>query len=152
SGGGSSKGDKVELSMAAWGNPAEIKVYQKGVDAYMKEHPNVKIKLVPVPGDNYEEKLLTELSGGKSHDVFYVGAETMPKLVETGKIADLTEFLDSSASYVKADQFADGLWGAARKDGKIYGVSVDNNPLVMYYNKKVLADAGIDKSPQELYD
>ncbi|MBS4195274.1 ABC transporter substrate-binding protein [Lederbergia citri] len=150
SGGGSGK--KVELTMAAWGNPAEIKVYQKGVDAYMKEHPNVKIKLVPVPGDNYEEKLLTELSGGKSHDVFYVGDNTMPKLVETGKIADLTDFLDSSASYVKASDFADGLWGAARKDGRIYGVSVDNNPLVMYYNKKVLADAGIDKSPQELYD
>jgi len=150
SGGGSDK--TVNLTMAAWGNPAEIKVYQKGVDAYMKEHPNVKIKLVPVPGDNYEEKLLTELSGGKSHDVFYVGAETMPKLVETGKIVDVTEFLETSASYVSASEFADGLWGAARKDGKIYGVSVDNNPLVMYYNKKVLADAGIDKSPQELYE
>ena len=145
-------GKKVELTMAAWGNPAEIKVYQRGLDEYEKNNPDVSIKLVPVPGDNYEEKLMTELSGGKSHDIFYVGAETMPKLVETGKLAELTEFLESSASHVSADDFADGLWGAARQDGKIYGVSVDNNPLVMYYNKKVLEEAGVEKSPQELYE
>ncbi|MBS4178470.1 ABC transporter substrate-binding protein [Lederbergia citrea] len=149
---GSSDGKKVELTMASWGNPAEIKVLQRGIDAYEKDNPNVKIKLIPVPGDNYEQKLMTELSGGKAHDVFYVGAETIAKLIETGKIADLTEFLDSSASHVKADDFADGLWGAARKDGKIYGVSVDNNPLLMYYNKTVLKEAGVEKTPQEYYD
>ena len=148
----SGDGDKVELTMAAWGNPAEIKVYQKGLTEYEKQNPNVSIKLIPVPGDDYEQKLLTQLSGGQANDIFYVGAETMPKLVETGKLAELTQFLDSSASHVKADEFADGLWGAARQDGKIYGVSVDNNPLLMYYNKQVLKEAGVDKTPQEYFD
>ena len=101
---------------------------------------------------SYEQKLLTQLSGGQANDIFYVGAETMPKLVETGKLAELTQFLDSSASHVKADEFADGLWGAARQDGKIYGVSVDNNPLLMYYSKQVLKEAGVDKTPQEYFD
>lgn len=145
-------GEVVELTMAAWGNPAEIEVYQRGLDAYEEMNPNVKIQLNPVPGDNYEEKLLTELSGGKSHDVFYVGAETMPKLVETGRIEDLTDFLETDDSFVKQDEFADGLWGAARQDGRVYGVSVDNNPMLLYYNKKVLEEAGIDRSPQELYE
>ena len=46
----SGDGDKVELTMAAWGNPAEIKVYQKGLTEYEKQNPNVSIKLIPVPG------------------------------------------------------------------------------------------------------
>lgn len=147
-----SSSEKIQLTMAAWGNPAEIKVYQRGLDEYEKQHKNVSIKLIPVPGDNYEQKLLTQLSGGQAHDIFYVGSETMPKLVETGKIAELTDFLESDESYVKADEFADGLWGAARQNDKIYGVSVDNNPYLMYYNKKVLKEAGIEKTPQDHFE
>ncbi|MCJ7841287.1 sugar ABC transporter substrate-binding protein [Lederbergia sp. NSJ-179] len=149
---GSAGSKKIKLTMAAWGNPAEIKVYQRGLDEYEKTHKNVSIKLIPVPGDNYEQKLLTQLSGGQAQDIFYVGSETMPKLVETGKIVELTDFLESDDSYVKPDEFADGLWGAARQNGEIYGVSVDNNPYLMYYNKKVLEEAGIEKSPQEHFE
>ncbi|MEK3889732.1 ABC transporter substrate-binding protein [Bacillus sp. FSL K6-3431] len=149
---GGDSGGKVKLTMSAWGNPAEIKVYQRALDEYQKQNKNVEIKLIPVPGDNYEQKLMTELSGGSANDIFYVGSETISKLIETGKIADLTDFLDSSGSFVKADEFADGLWGAAKKDEKIYGVSVDNNPFLMYYNKKVLAEAGVEKTPQDYFD
>ncbi|MEK3890495.1 ABC transporter substrate-binding protein [Bacillus sp. FSL K6-3431] len=149
---GTNSGKKVKLTMSSWGNPAEIKVIQRALDLYHQENPNVEVKLIPAPGDNYEQKLLTQLSGGQATDVFYVGAESIAKLTETGKIAELSGFLDSTDSYVKADEFAEGLWGAARRDGKIYGVTVDNNPYLMYYNKKVLKEAGIDQTPQEYFD
>ncbi|MCJ7841284.1 sugar ABC transporter substrate-binding protein [Lederbergia sp. NSJ-179] len=148
----SSSKKEVHLTMAAWGNPAEIKVYQRALDEYEKQNPNVKVKLIPVPGDNYEQKLLTQLSGGQGNDVFYVGSETISKLISTGTIADLTDFLNSSESLVKPDEFAEGLWGPAKLDGKIYGVSVDANPYLMYYNKKLLKEAGIEKTPQDYYE
>ncbi|MEK3888251.1 ABC transporter substrate-binding protein [Bacillus sp. FSL K6-3431] len=143
---------KIQLTMSAWGNPAEIKVYQRALDEYEKQYPNVKVKLIPVPGDNYEQKLMTELSGNKGNDIFYVGNETISKLIDTDTIADLSEFLSSSDSHVKTDDFADGLWGAARQDGKYYGVSVDANPFLMYYNKNVLKESGVKKTPQDYYD
>ncbi|KJD45951.1 ABC transporter substrate-binding protein [Paenibacillus terrae] len=144
-------GKTVNLTMSAWGNPAELKIYQKGIDAYTKEHPNVKIKLIPVASDGYEQKLLTQLQGGNAPDVFYVGDATMVKLVQNGTLADLGEFMKTDNSYAKPDEYADGLWGAAKDGDKIYGITMDCSPLVMYYNKKMFKDLGI-KTPQEYFD
>ncbi|WP_099091700.1 ABC transporter substrate-binding protein [Paenibacillus riograndensis] len=149
--GDSSSGKTVNLTMSAWGNPEELKIYQKGIDAYTKEHPNVKIKLIPVASDGYEQKLLTQLQGGNAPDVFYVGDSTMVKLVQNGSLADLSEFMKTDSSYAKPDEYPDGLWGAAKDGDKIYGITMDCNPLVMYYNKKMFKDNGI-KTPQEYFD
>ncbi|WP_336077180.1 ABC transporter substrate-binding protein [Paenibacillus sp. 203] len=144
-------GKTVNLTMSAWGNPAELKIYQKGIDAYTKKHPNVKIKLIPVASDGYEQKLLTQLQGGNAPDVFYVGDATMVKLVQNGTLANLGEFMKTDNSYVKPDEYADGLWGAAKDGDKIYGITMDCSPLVMYYNKKMFKDLAI-KTPQEYFD
>ncbi|CAM3395889.1 ABC transporter substrate-binding protein [Marinicrinis lubricantis] len=142
---------EVQLTMSAWGNPAEIKVYQKALDAFMADNPEIKVELVPIPNDGYQDKIMTQLSGGKAPDIFYVGSEWISKIVETGKVVDLSDFLSSDESYVKPDEFAEGLWGAAKINNQIYGLAVDCNPFVLYYNKKVLEEAGV-KSPQEYYD
>ncbi|MCP3763466.1 sugar ABC transporter substrate-binding protein [Domibacillus sp. A3M-37] len=149
--GNGGSGEKVNITMSAWGNPAELKVYQRALDSYMKKNPNVSIKLVPIPSDAYEQKLMTQLQGGSGPDVFYVGDATMAKLATNGSVAELSEFMNTEESFAKPDEYAEGLWGAAKQGDKIYGVTVDSNPLVMYYNKTVLEEAGV-KSPQEYYD
>ncbi|KAA0965569.1 sugar ABC transporter substrate-binding protein [Sporosarcina sp. ANT_H38] len=148
----SSDGGKVKLKMSVWGNPVEIDGYKLAIDLYKEENPNVEITIIPVPSDSYEQKLFTELSGGNPSDIFYAGDTYISKLIETGKVVDLTDFLESNDSYVKADEFAEGLWGGAKKDDKIFGVPVDSNPFLMYYNKNVLKEAGIEKTPQEYFD
>src|SRR5690625_658155 len=125
-----SSNGKIQLTMTAWGNPEEVKGYQKALDLYEEENSHVEIELIPVPSDNYEERLFTQLSGGNAPDVFYAGSGYISKLIETGKLVDLTEFLETDESYVSADEFAEGLWGGARRDGNIYGVTVDNNPFL----------------------
>lgn len=150
---GTSGKDKVELTMTAWGNPEEIKVYQKAIDAFEEENPDITVDLIPGPGDTYKQKLLTQLQGSQAPDVFYVGGEYISQLISTGKIANLTEFLNSSESYVKPDEFVEGLWGPSRVDGEIYGTPVDSNPMLIYYNKKILEEAGLDPNePQKLYE
>ncbi|PZE21102.1 ABC transporter substrate-binding protein [Paenibacillus xerothermodurans] len=148
---GSAANGSINLTMGAWGNPAELKVYQKGIDAYMEKNPNVQIKLIPTPSDGYEQKLLTQLSGNNAPDVFYVGDGTMSRLIKNQSIAELTEFLNSPDSAAKLDEYSPGLWGVAKQDDKYYGVMVDCNPLVLYYNKKLFQDAGV-KLPQEYFD
>ncbi|WP_084821772.1 sugar ABC transporter substrate-binding protein [Bacillus sp. SA1-12] len=149
--GSNGSGDTVNLTFSAWGNPAEIKVYQKAVDGFMKENPNIKVKLVPIPSDGYIQKLQTQLQGSQAPDVFYVGDGDISKIIETGKLAPLSEYMNSSESYAKPDEFAEGLWGAAKKDDEIYGITVDCNPMLLYYNKKLFSELGI-KTPQEYFD
>ena len=127
---------KVSLTMTAWGNPAEQEVYQRAIDAYMKQNENVTIKLIPAPSDTYLQQLLTQLQGSQAPDLFYVGEVQMAQLIATGRIIELTDFLKSEDSYVSIDDFAPGIWGPARRENQIYGVSVDSNPMLLYYNKK----------------
>lgn len=39
-----------------------------------------------------------------------------------------------------------------KKDGKVYGATVDCNPNIIWYNKKLLMDAGIAEMPADLYE
>src|SRR5690625_2853728 len=80
---GSSGDKKVKLTMSAWGNPEEIKGYQRALDAYKEESPHVEIDLIPVPSDSYEQKLFTQLSDGSAPDIFYAGDGYISKLIET---------------------------------------------------------------------
>jgi multiple sugar transport system substrate-binding protein len=147
----SSDNGKVSLTMNAWGNPAEIKVYQRALDGFMKENPDINVKLVPVPGDQYEQKLLTQVQGSKGPDIFYSYEPTIAKLIETDQVQPLNDYLSSEESYTKAEDFPEGLWGPAKEDGEVYGITTDANPMVMYYNKNVFKEAGV-KTPQEYYD
>ncbi|SFI70847.1 multiple sugar transport system substrate-binding protein [Paenibacillus sp. UNC496MF] len=149
---GGSNGEVLHLKWSTWGNPGELKRFYELTDQYNKDHKNVKWELVAVPNDGYEEKIITQLQGGTAPDAFYAGDATVVKLIANGSISELTSLIDSPSSPIKASDFADGLWGGAKRDDKIFGVTVDCNPLVMYYNKKVLQDAGIADDPQQLYE
>lgn len=151
SGKGNSNSKTVELTMQAWGNPAELKVYQKAIDGFMKENPDIKVKLVPVASEQYDQKLMTSLQGSKGPDVFYAHEPTMPQLIEADVVQPLDDFFASEESYVELSEFPEGLFGPARQDGKTYGVAPDANPMVIYYNKTVFKEAGL-KTPQEYYD
>lgn len=144
-------GKKEELTFTSWANTGEIAVLSKAVDAYNAMQDNVKITFQNAPGEGYEQKLITALAGGAAADVFYAGDSAISKLIKNGTVAEMTEFLKTGDSFCKAEDFADGLWGAARTaDGKIYGLTVDCNPLLLYYSPKQFAEFGI-KDPQESF-
>jgi multiple sugar transport system substrate-binding protein len=141
--------EKVKIKWATWGNPGELTRFQEFTKDYNAKHPEVEVELIPVPGE-YEQKLLTQLSGGTAPDAFYSGDGTMIKLIENGSVDELTPYMKSPGSPIKPEDVFEGLWGAAKKDGKIYGIPVDCNPMVMWVNKKVLKDAGITEMPWDL--
>jgi multiple sugar transport system substrate-binding protein len=144
-------GDKVKIRWSTWGNPGELTRFQEFTADYNERHPDVEAELIPVPGE-YEQKLLTQLSGGTAPDVFYAGDGTIVKLIENGSIEPLSPLMKDPSSKIKEDDFFEGLWGAARKDGVVYGVPVDNNPIILWVNKKVLKEAGITEMPWELQE
>jgi multiple sugar transport system substrate-binding protein len=145
------KKEKVKIKWSTWGNPGELGRFQEFTKAYNEKHPDVEVELIPVPGE-YEQKLLTQLSGGTAPDAFYAGDGTIVKLIENDTITELTPILSGSGDHVKAEDFFEGLWGAAKKDNKIYGLTVDCNPMVLWYNKKVLKDAGITVMPADMQE
>lgn len=144
--------DATSITWSTWGNPGEVERFREYTEKFNQENPDIQAELIPVPTD-YESKLLTQLNGGTAPDVFYVGDASMTTFIETGAIVDITDMMNSEASEAKPEEFAEGVWGAARtEDGRIYGASVDCNPLVLWYNKTLLEDAGVGTMPADSYE
>jgi len=149
---GSSSGAGAAIKWSTWGNPGEIERFKLYTDDFNKRNPTIKAELVPLPNDGYEPKMLTQLSGGTAPDMFYSNDGMMGKLIQNKTITELTQLLDGPASKSKPADFYEGLWGAAKTaDNKIWGVTVDCNPMVLWYNKKLLTEAGITQLPADIY-
>ena len=151
-GGGGGSGSSIKWSN--WANTGEIQRFQAFTANYNKIHnTNVQYTFVPTANGNYFTKILTELNGGNAPDVFYVGDGDIGKLVTNQTVVQLDPLLSGSKAKEQASDFSPGLWGAAKtKTGKIFGVPVDCNPLVLWYNEKLLQDAGITTMPAAMYE
>ncbi len=149
---GQTGGAAKELIFTAWANTGEIAVLSKAVDRFNEIQSQYKVTFQNAPGEGYEQKLITSLAGGTGPDIFYAGEGTVAKVIANGTAAELTDFMASEKSHAKADEFAEGLWGAAKTDDdKIYGITVDCNPILLYYSPKMFEELGI-KDPQEYFE
>jgi multiple sugar transport system substrate-binding protein len=153
-GGGADAGASGEggtLTWGNWANPGEATRFREVTKAYESEY-KAKITYQIVTGD-YNSKLLTQLAGGSAPDAFYISTEGMAKLIESKNIVDLTEFAAKPESPVKVDDFYPGLlpWCKPASGEGIYGLPVDCNPLVFWFNETMLADAGV-ANPVELHE
>lgn len=151
---GSGSGGGSSIAWSNWANTGEIQRFKDFSANYNKTHnTNVQYTFVPSANNNYFSKILTELNGGNAPDVFYVGDGDIGKLVANQTVTQLNTYLSSSKAKESASDFVTGLWGAAKtQSGKIFGVPVDCNPLLLWYNKKVLQDAGITTMPADMYE
>jgi multiple sugar transport system substrate-binding protein len=151
SGGGSA--GKANIKWSTWGTPDEMKTVQNFTDQFNKDHPNINAQLALVPSvDTYESKILTQVNGGVAPDLFYLQDFSISKFRQDKVLVDLTPLLNSSKSQSKPDEFISGLWGVAKSsDGRIWGMPNDCNPLIIWYNKTVLQQAGITEMPADLY-
>lgn len=137
------------IKWSSWGNPGEVQRFNE-YTADFNKRAGANAQFIPIPSD-YEPKILTQLSGGTAPDIFYAGDSTLSKLVASKSIVELTELLKGPNSKSKPEDFIEGLWGPGRTaDGKVWGAAVDCNPLVFWYNKQVLEEAGVTTMPADL--
>jgi multiple sugar transport system substrate-binding protein len=150
-GGGSSTG---QVDWASWANSGEAERFREYTDHFMEQYPNIQVTYTPTPNfDDYHPKILTQLNGGTAPDAFYADATWIAQFIKNGTIDKLNSLMTGPNSEARPDAFAAGLWGPARtSEGTIYGISVDCNPTLIWYNKGVLQDANISDDPMDLYE
>ncbi|WP_193241884.1 ABC transporter substrate-binding protein [Streptomyces phaeolivaceus] len=125
------------LTMWALNDQAILK---ESVDAYNEDHPDEKITLRLFANDDYKQKLRVAFGANQAPDIFFSwGGGALNDYVKAGKVDALTQ------SDAEIDRFTPSVMGSATFDGKVYGVPANGlAPVVLYYNKKVLADAGVE--------
>lgn len=94
-------------------------------------------------GVPFYTKVQTSVAVGEAPDVMTYHASRIPLAIEQNVLDEITAD-DWSAMGLGESDFAPSIWDAVTgPDGKTYGVPLDTHPIVLYYNKDVLGEAGL---------
>ncbi|MBW8091311.1 extracellular solute-binding protein [Streptomyces hygroscopicus subsp. hygroscopicus] len=120
---------------------ASTKVQREVVKRFNKTS-DVKVKLTQVPGDGYSDKMRTSMGTPNAPDVFFNwGGGSISDFVKKGMLLDLDPAMAEDPELKKA--FIPTILDAGAIDGKHYGIPMRGmQPVILFYNKNVFADAG----------
>jgi multiple sugar transport system substrate-binding protein len=109
----------------------------KVADAYQARRPDVAIKMQAAPWDQYFQTAELRLgSKDKSIDLIYVDVPLIASYASRGFLAPVDPGLDTSA-------LVPSSLNAGKYDGKLYALPINNSAQVLFFNKKLFADAGV---------
>lgn len=116
--------------------------YQRCADQFEAENPGLKVKISQFAWNDYWSKLTAGFIADQAPDVFTNHLSKYPQFVDLEVLVPL-DSLEATKS-LKDDEFAEGLadlWKG--EDGTRYGAPKDWDTIGYFYDKKVLAKAGI---------
>lgn len=136
-------GDAVTLRLALWDYEVDNAMYDPILEAFQEANPDIKVEIVSSPNADYETKLTTMLSGGDDIDVFFAKSNTaLPGIQAKGYCMDLQSMLDESG--FDTANYGTVLEQQMTYDGDVYALPFRTNDWVLFYNKNLFDEAGID--------
>lgn len=131
------KDKKIKLRISWWGSETRHTATLKAIELYEQENPN--IDLVPEYSgfDGYRNKLMSQVTAGNAPDIFTTVMEWYPDLLELNGLTDITGMVDVSGHNSKYVE-------ACSMNGKMYGVNLSVNGMVLNQNKTLLSKLGIE--------
>lgn len=114
---------------------------QAMVDQFNQEHPNIQVKNTMLEWGEYYTKLITAVGNGNGPDIGISHTSRLPDLYDQGVVTELDDA--AAAAGVDWSSYNQNILESTVYDGKHYAVPLDTHPMIMYYNKKLLKDAGL---------
>ncbi len=113
--------------------------------AFTAANPNITVNLEFVAYDALHDKIVTDQAGGAgTYDTVLLDAIWPAEFAKAKLVRDIT---DKIPAEYKNDVFASALAGGEYQ-GKFYAVPWINDTKFLFFNKKMLADAGISAPPK----
>lgn len=116
--------------------------------AFNARYPNITVEHQEIPYDDLRQKLVTGLAGGTLPDVLRADIIWVPEFADQGALLALDEEMPDFET-LTAGMFP-GPVSTNQWKGHYYGLPLDTNTRVLFYNEKVFADAGITDPPADI--
>ncbi len=105
-----------------------------------------KVNLSIMEEEAYKTKIKTNMASNSLPDVFdYWTGETFNTLVLSENVKDITDLVNADPEY--KDLFIGGAFDSLTIDNKVYGVPTGVGGQILFYNKQIFKDAGIESVP-----
>jgi multiple sugar transport system substrate-binding protein len=114
---------------------------------FRREHPGIQIQAQYLPtGDGLIQKLVSAVQSGTTPDIAWVHTDFLDKLVESGAIYPMRDFIDGKGG-LTADELADffpPLLEACTVRDTLYALPMEATSLALFYNKDLFQEAGLN--------
>lgn len=136
----------IELSV--WNMPPESdrlyrQLWNEATQNFERMNPGVKIK--GISREYKPQEFVSVMASGKGPDVVRIPIAAIPAMAKYGFLADLTPF---TGRWIQKDYLPAIMWRAVTVEGRTYGVPYDSNFTVLFYNKRIFNQAGLDRAPE----
>lgn len=140
--GDTASGGSVTLEFAQWwGAELPAGEFDKIVNDFTAQNPNIKIKLLSAPYASTKQQLVTGAASKTLPDVVGLDGAWVNDFAKQGAITDLSKLM-ADANY-DASQLASQV----QVKGKTYMIPVVNFVYPLFVNKDLLAKAGVAEVP-----
>lgn len=134
----------VTLTFANWADSEQAT--RPGIEAMIKQfestHPGIKIKSEPISFTDIGHTLLLRQQSGNTPDVAQLSGNDTISIAATGALASLDSYVTGSVkSSLIPSELQLGMY-----QGKLIALPWMINPPALWYNKKLMAGAGLDPS------
>ena len=125
----------VTLSLSGWSLDTTPE-FQALADAFHEENPDITVEVKGYDAAEYNTLLTADLAAGAGPDIItQKEVKFVPTFVEGGQLLDVSDV-----------ELPDGISGASSYeiDGTAYAVPYRNDSWVLYYNKALFDEAGVE--------
>ena len=130
--------EAVTLNWALWDKDSTA-YWQALADGYMESHPNVTIEMTDLGSTDYMTQLATQLAGGN-------GELDVLSIKDIPGYSNLIGMLEPLSGKLTTDEskFNGVLEQLTAEDGNYYAVPFRSDFWVVYYNKDIFDQAGVE--------
>lgn len=134
-------GKPVEVTMITWESAAMNEKIMASMKKFEEENPDIKVKLIPTPLDNYGVKINGMITAKKAPDIFMTGNDMLLDNAGKGLLYDWTELATQDKAFMEG--FYEGVVDSWYYDGKLVGLPGLLNTYGIFYNKKSFQESGL---------
>lgn len=131
------KNAEASINYAIW-DIAQRPAMEQIIAAFNEEYPNVTVNIAVTPFADYFTKLQTQGSGGDLPDVFMMNGPNFQLYASEGMLQDVSDLPGFDAS-----NYPEAMNNLYTLDGVQYAVPKDFDTIGLWYNKRILEEAGV---------
>jgi len=124
---------------------------KQAIDEFMQKHPTIKVDVQTFPdAPDFYEKLKVLFAAGVMPDVLNQETKYLPGHVYQKMIMELTAMMNTAG--IKQDDFWPLQWKKHELNGKMWGIPIESEEVVVFYNKDLFQKYGVTPPPTKWDD
>lgn len=124
-----------EIRYAFW-DTAQQPYFEKCIEKFNEQYPDVKVTLEPSSWDEYWTKLEAGATGGSIADVFWMNGPNIMKYADGDVLMDISDRIKEDN--IDTGKYPEALVELYNVDGKQYAIPKDFDTIGVWYNKRFL--------------